>query len=158
MEEVKHIRITWGTGTARTRLAAFDAALHDAGIANFNLIKLSSIIPRGWKIREERLSLDKNAAGKRLYVVLSSCIENRKGKTAVAGIGWSTDKKGDGVLIHLEGTTLSEVRMHIRTTFSDMKRYRKAAYTPLTIRTAHITCTKKPVCAQVVAVFKTEHW
>ena len=36
------ISITSGLGQGPTTLAAFDAALRDAGIANFNLIRLSS--------------------------------------------------------------------------------------------------------------------
>jgi hypothetical protein len=35
------IRVTSGTGTGPTELAAFDAALLDAGVANYNLIPLS---------------------------------------------------------------------------------------------------------------------
>ena len=39
------------TGTGRTLLAAFDDALLAAGVANFNLITLSSVIPPGSSIR-----------------------------------------------------------------------------------------------------------
>ena len=41
------IIVTSGTGEGPTSLAAFDAALLDAGVANYNLICLSSIIPPG---------------------------------------------------------------------------------------------------------------
>ncbi len=155
---MKQVKITWGTGEGPTKLAAFDAALHDAGIANFNLIKLSSIVPRGWKIQQQKLHLDRNAAGKKLYVVLSSRVEERKGKTAVAGIGWANDEHKDGVLIHLEGESATEVRKEITKTFEAMRAYRGRRYTPLNIRTAEKKCSSKPVCAQVVAVFKTEGW
>ena len=39
--------VTSGTGEAATEPAAFDGALLDAGIANYNLIRLSSVIPAG---------------------------------------------------------------------------------------------------------------
>ncbi len=39
------IKVTYGIGEGATKLAAFDRALFDAGIANYNLIKLSSVIP-----------------------------------------------------------------------------------------------------------------
>jgi arginine decarboxylase len=41
------IQVTTGTGEGPTPLAAFDAALLDAGVANYNLILLSSVIPAG---------------------------------------------------------------------------------------------------------------
>jgi len=44
------ILITDGVGTGPTRLAAFDAALQIAGIGDFNLIELSSIVPNGSEI------------------------------------------------------------------------------------------------------------
>ena len=40
-----NIYVSSGIGYGQTKLAAFDAALNEAGIANFNLIKLSSVIP-----------------------------------------------------------------------------------------------------------------
>lgn len=39
------IYIAPGKGVGATELGAFDAALNDSGIANFNLIRLSSVIP-----------------------------------------------------------------------------------------------------------------
>ena len=39
------IRVSHGAGTGPTRMAAFDAALHAAGVADFNLLRLSSVIP-----------------------------------------------------------------------------------------------------------------
>ena len=39
------IRLSRATGTGPTALAAFDAALRGAGTANFNLVRLSSVIP-----------------------------------------------------------------------------------------------------------------
>lgn len=44
------IVVTSGTGEAPSELAAFDAALHQAGVANFNLIRLSSLIPPGSQV------------------------------------------------------------------------------------------------------------
>ena len=39
------IYIASGVGIGKTPLSAFDAALKDAGVYNFNLITLSSVIP-----------------------------------------------------------------------------------------------------------------
>jgi arginine decarboxylase len=45
------IQVTGGTGAGPTKMAAFDAALNQAGTANYNLIKLSSIIPPDSKVK-----------------------------------------------------------------------------------------------------------
>jgi arginine decarboxylase len=39
------IHVSSGRGEGPTPLAAFDAALRDAGVSNYNLIALSSVIP-----------------------------------------------------------------------------------------------------------------
>lgn len=49
------IYVTSGIGEGQTNLSAFDAALWDAGIANFNLIKLSSVIPPHSKVLVKNL-------------------------------------------------------------------------------------------------------
>ncbi len=41
----KRFWIVSGTGTGNTALTAFDAAVLNAGIGNFNLVKVSSIVP-----------------------------------------------------------------------------------------------------------------
>ena len=49
------IKVTYGTGEGLTKLAAFDRALFNAGIANYNLIKLSSVIPKNSEVLIEKL-------------------------------------------------------------------------------------------------------
>ena len=39
------IQISTGIGIGPTQLSAFDSALNNAGVANYNLLKLSSVIP-----------------------------------------------------------------------------------------------------------------
>lgn len=46
------IRVSRGAGTGLTRLAAFDHALRIAGVADFNLVRLSSVIPPGAEVVE----------------------------------------------------------------------------------------------------------
>jgi len=45
--EPESLLLTSGHGTGTSKLAAFDSALFAAGIANFNLIRVSSIVPPG---------------------------------------------------------------------------------------------------------------
>lgn len=44
------IQISTGIGIGPTQLSAFDSALNNAGVANYNLLKLSSVIPPKSKI------------------------------------------------------------------------------------------------------------
>lgn len=44
---LKKYMLVAGSGEGRTRLTAFDAALLKAGVGNFNLLKVSSILPPG---------------------------------------------------------------------------------------------------------------
>jgi len=45
------IELFGATGNGNTEIAAFDEALHGAGISNLNLIYLSSVIPPKSKIK-----------------------------------------------------------------------------------------------------------
>lgn len=44
------IQISEGVGNGPTELAAFDQALVNAGVANYNLIYLSSVLPPGSEV------------------------------------------------------------------------------------------------------------
>ncbi|MFC6728802.1 pyruvoyl-dependent arginine decarboxylase, partial [Natronoarchaeum mannanilyticum] len=63
------IRIVWGTGEGPTEMASYDAALADAGIENYNLVSVSSIVPAGAEIDPVGTAPDLGPAGERLTVV-----------------------------------------------------------------------------------------
>lgn len=65
------ITLCSGTGEGPTPLAAFDAALVDAGVADHNLICLSSVIPPSAVIVRDRYRMPLSDYGRRLYVVMS---------------------------------------------------------------------------------------
>ena len=48
----KYYTLVSGTGENRHTLVAFDMALHEAGIADYNLVKVSSILPPKCEYRE----------------------------------------------------------------------------------------------------------
>ena len=39
------IRVVWGSATGPTKMASYDAALAEAGVENYNLVSVSSVIP-----------------------------------------------------------------------------------------------------------------
>jgi arginine decarboxylase len=94
------IVVVSGVGRGPTTLAAFDSALHHAGISNFNLIKLSSVVPLGWDVREvEKYVPESDSWGAKLYVVLAEARTNRMPATIGAGVGWYVGPDGKGLFV-----------------------------------------------------------
>ncbi len=93
------IHVTSGTGEGDTDIAAFDKALWDAGIANYNIIKLSSMIPEGSDVVVEKPEMNNKEHGHKLYVVIAEAYQTEKGKKAIAGLGWvkANHTKGKGI-------------------------------------------------------------
>jgi hypothetical protein len=81
--------ITSGAGTASTEMAAFDAALQQAGVAHIDLIRLSSLLPPGSRINvPQHWSALAGAWGDRLYAVDAEHRVSAPGERACAGLGW----------------------------------------------------------------------
>src|SRR5918911_5692889 len=106
-----HILVDAGTGEGPTQLAAFDAALLMAGVANYNLICLSSIIPPGALIERAPFVAPPHEYGYRLYVVMARCDEHNRGAEAWAGVGWTQEKdSGCGLFVESHGVSRTEVQ------------------------------------------------
>ena len=81
------INVVCGVGTGKTILSAFDSALKDAGVYNYNLITLSSIIPPGSKvIKAKRYESPPQEYGHKLYVVKAEYRSEEVGKYIAAGV------------------------------------------------------------------------
>lgn len=154
------IFITFGTGEAETELSAFDKALCDAGVIHYNLIRLSSVIPASSEISVEKFKPDPKEHGYKLYVVLSKSIETKPGNEAYSGIGWVTQKNnsGKGLFVEHQGNSEEEVKELIMTSLKNMQEYRSDEYGAINHKIIGIKCKDKPVCAVVVAVYKSEDW
>lgn len=141
-------------------MAAFDAALYAVGIANYNLIRLSSIIPPGFEVRVEQCAENDKNFGDRLYVVYASQIEDKVGKGAWAGIGWVLAEDGSrkGLFTEHEAGNEQEVRKLIEGTLTGMVKYRPGKYGPIQSVVSGLTCEGKPVCGLVAAVYQSMPW
>lgn len=89
------IRIAWGTGRGPTRLAAYDAALAEAGVHDYNLRQLSSVIPAGADVEEVGTEPDLGPAGQGLHVVEASASGKRGPQSAV--LAWARSPDGPGL-------------------------------------------------------------
>lgn len=76
-----------GTGTAKERLNSFELALRNAGIAQFNLVSVSSILPPGCKKipREKGLSLLN--PGEVVFCVMARNETNEPNRLISASVG-----------------------------------------------------------------------
>lgn len=157
---MRNITVTKGIGIGPTKIAAFDAALFNAGIADFNLIRLSSIIPPDSEISIQKYTKNDLDFGNKLYLVYASEIQSEVGKAAWAGIGWvrATDASGKGLFTEHEGHSEEEVRNLINETLSSMITYRAESYGPIECEIVGVPCVDKPVCALVAAVYESESW
>lgn len=153
------VSVTSGTGEGTTSLAAFDAALEIAGIHNYNLIHMSSIIPPGSRVtRGRRLQPDEHY-GHRMYVVLAHRTVNEAGHEACAGLAWAQRPDGRGVFVEGLGTAEHGVRENLEASLASITARRGDDWGELQCETATIQCHEHPVCAVVAAVYMaSEGW
>lgn len=148
-----------GLGHGPTSLAAFDTALLDAGVANYNLICLSSVIPPGSTVERRRWQTPAHEWGQRLYCVLSQAREERPGHEVHAGIGWVRDEQGgQGLFVELHDHDRDRLDHDLRTTLATMQRNRGVALGPVHAEIASARCEGEPVCALVIAVYASAPW
>ncbi len=153
------ITITTGTGQGPTALAAFDAALRDAGVANYNLISLSSVIPTQSVIQRAKYVTPITEYGYRLYLVMARQDAQVAGEMAWAGLGWTQEQEtGRGLFVELHGTSRSEVERDIQATLDSMIVSRPLHYGPIESELVGIECHGEPVCALAMAVYQSEGW
>lgn len=154
------IQISSGVGTGPTEMAAFDHALVKAGVANFNLIYLSSVVPPGSElIVQDHPIHPKGSWGDRLYVVMSQIRTSQRHQEAWAGIGWMQDPKTQqGLLVEHEGHNETEVRADIESSLKALAKNRKMKFGPIDMRIAGARCEDLSICALVVAVFESSPW
>jgi arginine decarboxylase len=157
------IYLSSGTGTGPTELSAFDAALNDAGVANYNLIRLSSVIPPKTIVNVSEKSIPKGALsgewGDRLYVVMAEKRVNSPNAEAWAGIGWVQDKSsGKGLFVEHEGESEKVVRNDIKQSLEQLMTTRNIDFGEINMRVVGLTCDHLPVCALVVAVYQASSW
>jgi arginine decarboxylase len=153
------IVVSRGTGEGPTSLAAFDSALLAAGVENYNLIRLSSVIPPGAGIERCRFATDPDEYGRRLYVVMAEQRATEPGEGAYAGLGWVQEPgDGRGLFVECEGKSHADVHDEIAATLDSMTAGRRRDYGPVESEIAGVECTGRPVAAVVIAVYKSEGW
>ena len=98
------IRVAWGSGSAPTEMAAYDAALADANLHNYNLVSVSSVIPADAGVEAVGTAPDLGPAGNALTVVEAHANTAGPGR-ASAALAWAARGDEPGLFYEAAGET-----------------------------------------------------
>lgn len=103
----KNYYLTVGSGESNIELLAFDNALRSAGVWQYNLVKVSSILPPGVK-RAQNIDLPPGAI---LHIAYARFSSNKKGEiiSAAIAVGIPKEKDDIGVIMEFSGPVSEEV-------------------------------------------------
>ncbi|MFN3335030.1 MAG: pyruvoyl-dependent arginine decarboxylase [Caldilinea sp.] len=79
--------LTRGVGIHKEKLTSFELALREAGIAQFNLVRVSSIFPPHCQIVSKEEGLQLLQAGEIVFSVIAEMSSNEPGRRMAASIG-----------------------------------------------------------------------
>jgi arginine decarboxylase len=88
----RHVFLTKGVGIHREKLASFEGALRDAGIAAFNLVRVSSIFPPHCRIMPRVRGLQQLTPGQITFVVMSDNATCEPHRLVSASVGIAVPK------------------------------------------------------------------
>ena len=160
------ITVMAGRGEGNTTLSAFDTALKAAGMHNYNIIILSSVIPPESDVVVKKWKNSPAEHGKKLYTVLAEKRTDLLGRTVSAGIAWYQTKDGRGVFAEhtdmIENLNTKEAELNVvnklEATIKDLCVNRNYKFDKrnfkLLITSAEVK--NKPTCALVAAVYESQ--
>ncbi len=91
----KRLFLTKGVGRHREKLSSFELALRDAGIAEFNLVQVSSIVPPNCQLVSRKVGLGWLNPGQIVFCVLSQNATSEPHRLLAASIGVALPKNRD---------------------------------------------------------------
>jgi len=87
--------LTKGVGIDKEHLRSFELALRDAGIAPYNLVTVSSILPPGCKKMTREKGLKLLSPGEIVFVVLARNATNESNRLVSASVGCAIPANGN---------------------------------------------------------------
>ncbi len=100
----KYVSLTSGHAEGIDELTAFDNALKAAGIADLNLLKVSSIVPQGSRL----VPLREFPVGSLVPTVYAQAYSDKPGETVAAAVGLGLSPDGRGVIMEGHGVGTRE--------------------------------------------------
>ena len=163
------IHVVGAVGTGPTSLAAFDDALVSVGVANYNLVRLSSVIPPGSSVTSDGVGVidlrggssiqGSGGWGDRLYAVWAFESAERFGEEAWAGVAWVQDPSdGRGLFVEHEGRSEATVRDELAASLHSICVARSLEHLEQHSVVVGASCEQSPVAALVIAPYMSEPW
>jgi arginine decarboxylase len=100
-----HVFLTKGVGRHKYQLKSFEVALRQAGVAQQNLVQVSSILPPNCKIISREKGVKKLVPGAISFCVLARADTNEHGRLVASSVGVAIPKDGQkwGYLSEIHG-------------------------------------------------------
>lgn len=154
-----NITINTSRGNGSTELSAFDNALYNAGVSNYNLIPLSSVIPpKSHILINKPFESREDEFGNKLYCVLSQSRTSIPGEEIWSGIGWVQAKDGRGLFVEHHAKSENELNILIDKSLQSMIKYRVMPFGGVNRLTIGVKCIDQPVCSLAIATYQSQGW
>ncbi len=162
-----NIHLVSSVGRASRLISAFDKALQNAGVYNYNLLILSSVIPPGSKvIHVKSYNTPQKEYGYKLYCVRAEMRSEKKGQVIGAAMGYYQLPDGRGIFVEHERTGKSEeeveilLRNDVKHSVTDLCKSRNFPVKPSDIKwkTSVAIVGDLPTCVLVLGVYQSEGW
>lgn len=145
----KAVSVVAGRGEGTTELNAFDRALQDAGVADINFLRVTSIMPPGARV----IDLPRYPAGLLLPAVYARIASARPGDRIAAAIGVGLCRERYGVIMeHAARTSGPEADAAVRHMVEEGLRIRGLIVDEIITAVAEHT-VQRAGCAVAVALF-----
>jgi arginine decarboxylase len=102
--------LTKGVGRHKYQLKSFEEALRKAGVAQQNLVQVSSILPPGCKVISKEKGLQQLTPGEICYCVMARADTDEHGRLVAASVGIAVPKDGNkwGYLSEVHGHGMNQ--------------------------------------------------
>ena len=145
----KAVSLVAGHGEGTTEINAFDRALQDAGVANINFLRVTSIMPPGARVIE----LPAYSPGLLLPAVYARIASTRPGDRISATIGIGVSRESYGVIMeHTAHASRGDAEATVRSMVEEGFRIRGLRLDELIVAGAEHT-VHRAGCAVAVALF-----
>lgn len=155
-----NVFVAGAVGWGPTELAAFDHSLILTGIANYNLLRLSSVIPPHTEVKEV-IKIDQSPGnwGDRMYVVYAEQRASKPEEEAWAGVGWvQFPSNSRGLFVEHEGNSEAQVRSDISKSLNALLKNRNEESLEIHMKVVGGKCIDQPICAFVCATYQVHSW
>lgn len=103
-EQPKAVSAVAGSGEGLTELTAFDRALMDAGIANLNFLRVTSILPAGVSV----VPVPRLIPGTLTPAVYARIVSHTPGERIAAAVGLGVSHGNYGIIMEYDHTGTAE--------------------------------------------------